>query len=545
MNDGCMKTYLTCRRSRLIFAVCLFALIWLGPADDLRAARVLRVGAYQNPPEVFYANAAHVEGISVDILEAIARAEGWTIQYVPGTLEEGLSRLQRGDLDLMLSVARTQPRAKVLEYHEEPVLHSWSEVYASEDANIHKITDLSSKRVAVVGGSRQLELLSVLVVEFHLTPTLVVTEDFSESIAAVADGRADAAITNPFNGRWLAEHAGLRDTAIAFAPMDIYFAASPQLDNRVLRALDLRLREMKGEPQSAYFEALGRWKRPQPFRLPSWLKWAGAAAALLLAAIAAWALSLRRYARKLAASELAQRHCSAALQEVNRALETFSSAVSHDLRTPLAAVTSLQTALLQQEGERLSENARRYVQRSLDAAGEMRELIQALLTLSRLGRQPLRREAIDLTELAQHVAADLQLTDARRHTPIDIQPGMVAQADNALARQVLANLMSNAWKFTAGAPAGQIEVGQVEDAGAWWFFVRDNGVGFDAAGADRLFEPFQRFHSSAEFAGTGIGLATVRRIVARHDGRIWADSSPGEGACFYFTLGPLTERHHA
>jgi ABC-type amino acid transport substrate-binding protein len=146
---------------------------------------------------------------------------------VPGTLEQGISKLQSGDLDLLLSVARTEQRAKVLAYHTEPVLHSWSEIYASGDAGIRKSTDLSFKRVVVPRGSIQVDLLSALKSDFHIVPTLVTTESFPESIAAVVEGRADAAITNPFNGSWLAAHDGLHDTAIAFAPMDIFFPGRP------------------------------------------------------------------------------------------------------------------------------------------------------------------------------------------------------------------------------------------------------------------------------------------------------------------------------
>lgn len=523
-------------RVGLLRAISVLLFACLMTSGHAAAGTALRVGVYQNPPEVSYTDERHVEGICVEVLEHIARTEGWSLTYVPGSFQQGISRLQDGNLDLMVCLARTEERVRVIQFPTEPVIHSWSEVYASEASKIRKLVDVVSKRVAVVGGSKQQELLLKLTSEFRVVPTLVLTRDFADGIAAVTDGRADAVITNPFNGRWLAKRAGLQETAIMFGPMDIFYAGSPQLDPLILRAIDGHLRHMKNAPNSPYFQALQRWTPHDRFEVPHWLKWALGFAVVVSAISAAWALSVQSYARRLAASELAQRRHAMEVDEANRELKAFSSAVSHDLRTPLAAMNSLLTAMLRSQAENLNADGRRYLERSLQAATEMRELIEGLLSLSRVGRQPLRREIVDISELAIHVAGELQLTEPSRSTRVEVKPGMVARADLALARQVFANLISNAWKFSARARAGRIEIGCAEDEGTSWFFVRDNGVGFDAATADRLFEPFQRFHKSTEFSGTGIGLATVRRIVRRHGGAIWADSSPGEGACFHFTF---------
>jgi PAS domain S-box-containing protein len=225
-----------------------------------------------------------------------------------------------------------------------------------------------------------------------------------------------------------------------------------------------------------------------------------------------------------------------ALREANRELEAFSYSVSHDLRSPLAAVSAFTTALLSHDAAALSPTGRSHAERVLEAAERMRELIQALLMLSRLSRQTPSCEPVDLTELASEAAEELRHAYPERSVAFSVQPGLHATGDPALLRQVLANLLGNAWKFTGRTPDPHVEVGASSEGGRPHFFVRDNGVGFDAANVHRLFQPFNRLHKAADFPGTGIGLATVMRIVARHGGDVWCDAAPGRGACFRFTL---------
>ena len=167
----------------------------------------------------------------------------------------------------------------------------------------------------------------------------------------------------------------------------------------------------------------------------------------------------------------------------------------------------------------------------------MDHLINDLLTLSMVTRSEMTRESVDVSELANRIVAELGDVSPTRPVVTTVAPGMLAHGDPRLVRVALENLLTNAWKFTSRRERACIEVGQIEgDSASPVFFVRDNGVGFDPAFADKLFGPFQRLHDAAEFPGTGIGLATVRRIVLRHGGRVWAESRPGQGASFYFTL---------
>jgi signal transduction histidine kinase len=227
---------------------------------------------------------------------------------------------------------------------------------------------------------------------------------------------------------------------------------------------------------------------------------------------------------------------NAALQAANRELETFSYSVSHDLRAPLRSIDGFSQALLEDCGDRLDAHEQEFLRRIRAATQRMAELIEALLALAHLTRVELRRENLDLSAMAKTIAADLQRQAPTRRVTFVIAEGLRATGDPRLLRVVLENLLGNAWKFTAKCPQACIEVGQlIEPDGALAVFVRDNGAGFDMAYADKLFGAFQRLHRAGEFPGTGIGLATVQRIIHRHGGRIWAESGVGLGATFYFT----------
>ncbi len=227
---------------------------------------------------------------------------------------------------------------------------------------------------------------------------------------------------------------------------------------------------------------------------------------------------------------------TAQLEQANRELEAFSYSVSHDLRAPLRIIDGFSRALLEEHAGRLDAEGAEYVRTVRGAAQRMGQLIEDLLALSRVTRSPLRRARVDLSALAERVVAELVRTQPERQAEFRITPGLLVTADPNLLRIALENLLGNAWKFTSKLPRTVIEVGTTRAEGQIAFFVRDNGAGFDMAYADKLFGPFQRFHSAEEFPGTGIGLATVQRIVHRHGGRIWAQATVGQGATFKFTL---------
>jgi len=238
-------------------------------------------------------------------------------------------------------------------------------------------------------------------------------------------------------------------------------------------------------------------------------------------------------------AELDQRvtHRTRALQELNKELESFTYSVSHDLRTPLRSIEGFSTLLLETEAEKLSEQGRVSLQRIKSNAARMGSLITDLLAMAQHSRSHLQLQPVDLSALAHAVATDLQRSEPDRQADWRIEPGLWVQADPALVRLVLQNLLGNAWKYTAQQPVAVIELSRTGTTdGMGLFSVRDNGAGFDMQYADQLFQPFKRLHRPNEFDGTGIGLAIAHRIVQRHGGSIWGQAQVNRGALFSFSL---------
>jgi signal transduction histidine kinase len=222
-----------------------------------------------------------------------------------------------------------------------------------------------------------------------------------------------------------------------------------------------------------------------------------------------------------------------AADAANGELEAFSYSVAHDLRAPLRSIDGFSTALLEEWSDRLDPQGKDYLTRVAAGAKRMQQLIDDLLELARLTRNALHKSRVDLGGLAQQVFADLRRSDPQRQVEFVVAEPLMADADPRLIRVVLENLLGNAWKFTGKQPQARIEVGS-ETQGT--YFIRDNGAGFEMKWAGKLFAPFQRLHKATDFPGTGIGLATVQRIIGYHGGKVWPESEPGKGATFFFTL---------
>ena len=225
------------------------------------------------------------------------------------------------------------------------------------------------------------------------------------------------------------------------------------------------------------------------------------------------------------------------LEISNQELEAFCASVSHDLRAPLRAIDGFSEMVLQAYQEKLDEEGRRYLERVREATQRMGRLIDGLLSLSRVTRAEMQREEVNLTVAAREIVAELQSLNPERKVEVTIAEGLIARGDPRLLRQVLENLLGNAWKYSSRQPAARIEVGACEGKdGKPAFFVGDNGAGFNMKYANKLFQVFQRLHSASEFAGSGVGLANVQRIIRRHGGEVWANGAVGQGATFYFTI---------
>lgn len=252
---------------------------------------------------------------------------------------------------------------------------------------------------------------------------------------------------------------------------------------------------------------------------------------------------LVRQAERLRASEAAaleltvtQKALIRDLEHKNHELESFSYAVSHDLRSPLRRIDGFARALLE-TGEVSSSTGTRFLSNIRTSIGQMGQLIDDVIYLARVTSTELREHDVDLSEVARLALDQMRQAEPERQVTTRIRPGVIVCGDGRLLRIAMENLLANAWKFTSKRPDAAIEFGYRQRDGERTYFVKDNGVGFDMEFAERLFGPFQRLHRSDEFPGSGIGLATVRRVIHRHGGQVWAEAKPGEGAVFSFTLG--------
>lgn len=254
-------------------------------------------------------------------------------------------------------------------------------------------------------------------------------------------------------------------------------------------------------------------------------------------------VGVAKVARDITEQRRAEARIARAIESAERAnaeLEAFSYSVAHDLRAPLRGMNGFARLLLEQYGPKFDAEGRDWLNEILENSKKMGLLIDALLSLARVSRSEIRRETVDLGELAEIVAGQLSKLEPERRVVWQIARNMTAQLDATLARVLLENLLGNAWKFTSKTATPQIELGAEPAPGGRTFFVRDNGAGFDMAYASKLFGPFQRLHASTDFQGTGIGLATVQRVVHRHGGRVWAEGAVNRGATFYFFLPEAT-----
>jgi signal transduction histidine kinase len=537
-------------------------LLLLLVALPLWAADPVRVGVYQNSPKVDYTAAGKPEGIFVDLIEAIAKKEGWTLEYVSGTFSEGLSRLAAGQIDLMPDVALTSDREGLYAFHGEPVLSSWNQVYARRGSGIRSLLDLDGKRVAVLEGSMQQDFIRQLMGGFSINVKLVPQPDFAAAFRAVTEGQADAVVTNRFYGARHAAASDLEDTAIIFNPSRLYFAAPTAGNPALLAAIDRQLLAFKKDSSSVYYSSVGRWTTGDLRKdFPPWVKWAVLAATTLLLASLAWGVALRRTAVRLRDSEQRQRQLALELglardaaEAADRLKSAFLATMSHELRTPLNSIIGFTGIVLQGLAGPLNDEQAKQLGMVRDSSRHLLALINDVLDISKIeaGELGVAKAPFDLAASIRKVSGIVVPLAEGKGLSLDVTvaPDVGELVSDARrVEQILLNLLGNAIKFTDSGGV-RLEVSllagwQTEPAQAAGTAVRmritDTGIGIKPEDMAMLFKPFRQVDSvlSRKHEGTGLGLAICRRLAELMGGKIDAESVWQQGSVFSVTL-PLS-----
>jgi len=538
MNASCLGRVF----SRPFFFWLIFSCLGVLPAsaDD----RIVTVGVYENAPKIFTAESGQPAGIFIDIIETIAKVEGWHLSYVSGTWAEGLDRLAKGEIDLMPDVAFTVDREKTFSFHKVPVLSSWSQVYALKGSGIQSILDLNGKRIAVLEHSVQQEVFIRLASGFNVNTTLISVPDYQTMFDRVARGEADAAITNRFYGLMHGKKTGLEGTAVIFDPSDLVFAATRGDPKKLLDAIDRNLSELKNDSQSVYYQSLKKWTSEDVrFNFPAWLQILALVAGivLIISIVGSFVLKHQVNARtrelKQINLEMEQRiiqrtaELAAAVeaaQAADRIKSAFLATMSHELRTPLNSIIGFTGIMLQGLAGPLNPEQQKQMAMVQNSSRHLLALINDVLDISKIeaGQLNLSLESFDLRpSVEKMVRLVLPLAQQKEiDLRVNIAPDVgTISTDQRRLEQVILNLLGNAVKFTE---KGHVSVDCRAENNHYCLSFADTGIGMQPQEIANIFQPFHQIDSglARKREGTGLGLSISQKIIDLMGGAIGVES---------------------
>jgi signal transduction histidine kinase len=542
-----------------MFIILLFFLCLAVPSAQADN-RIVTVGIYENAPKVFTSEDGRPSGIFVDIIEHIAKSEGWKLKYVTGTWVEGLDRLEKGEIDLMPDVAYTAAREKIYSFHKVAVLSSWYQVYAPKGSNIHSILDLKEKRILVLERSVQQEAFVRLSKGFGLNSFLISVPDYKTMFEIVAKGEADAAITNRFYGMRHAKKFGLEDTAVVFEPSDLFFAAPMNDPGHLLNAIDSHMSVLKKDHQSVYYSSMKRWTSEDVlFKLPAWLQIFGLVAGIVLLMSLGGSIVLKRQVNarthelQQINQEMEQRiikrtaelaEAMEKAQSADRLKSAFLATMSHELRTPLNSIIGFTGIILQGLAGPVNEEQVKQLGMVRRSASHLLALINDVLDISKIEAEQLELAMIPF-DIRQSIQKALNIViplAADKNLALD---SVIAEdvvpftGDQKRIEQIMINLLSNAVKFT---DKGRISLSCTVENEKIILSVADTGIGVRKEDVEKIFKPFHQVDTglTRKHEGTGLGLPIVKKLVQQMGGVITVQSEIGAGSTFTVIL-PLNK----
>jgi signal transduction histidine kinase len=496
----------------------------------------IRVGSeLEFPPYAFVDENGKPAGFSVDLIREVADTMGLSISITTGPWDTVWNSLVDGRLDVLPIVAKLPERTQLVDF-SLPHTETYDAFFTRKgEPPIKNIREAEGKQIVVMRSDAAHHAL----LEKQFKGDLVLVDTIPQGLSLISSGKYDAFLCSKLIGILTIKNHDIKGLTAGPPVPDysrVFSFAVKKGDAELLEKLNQGLLIIKtnGEYDEIYDKWLSAedpWRRWEKYFMPGVIVVTSVA---VLAGFWLVVLNLQIRKRKQAEEELRQK--ALLLEAANKELETFSYSASHDLRAPLRTIDGLSGIVLEDYMDKLGEEGKNLLERIRVASRRMGLLIDALLNLSRLSRSEMVMKTVNLSALAQTVVADLKRTQPERDVEFVIAEGLAVQGDENLLYAMLQNLLGNAWKFTAKRKKARIEFGVAEHNGKSSYFVRDNGTGFNMAHSDKLFAPFQRLHHNDEFAGLGIGLSTVQRIIRRHGGDIRAEGEDGNGATFYFTL---------
>ena len=514
--------------------------------------RVVRVGVYDNAPKIFMNNKGQPAGILVDVLNTIAKKEGWTLVYIAGEWRQNITRLDKGEIDLLPDIALAKMNEEKMSFHKIPVLSSWSYLYAKKGHKINSLLDLNNKRIAILNGSVQQQVFGDFAKGFDLHIKLIPKESYYDILNSVAKGNVDAGVVNNFYANMHADREKLVNTNVISYPSQRYYTTKKGYNLDLLAAIDRDLKHLKEDPNSSYYASLRHWSQEDiHFEIPIWVKITALLifVALLISFIETYFLKERVLARthelRLINKEMETRviartaEAARATEEAKKADDrktAFLAIMSHELRTPLNSIIGFTGILLQELAGSLNEEQHKQLRMVKKSAVHLLSLVNDILDISKIeaGQLAIRNSDFDIrSTIEKSIKSVLPLALEKNlglNYTIAPEVGEI-YSDERRVEQIVLNLLSNAIKYTK---EGSVKLTCWVDTKYCYLCVTDTGIGIAAKDLDKLFAPFSQIvtKQTQRVESTGLGLSICKKLISLMNGTICVESTEGKGSSF-------------